>query len=149
MGNEKTTASDVAVSSTIQANPSESRPRTKKVLSIAAVLLLLIGGFLALRGLLSNHIEIRGTISPRDLAAITQVHSSHCSVAWPGLKWFPEPIRNLAIARLNPIEIVSVPKDGVAIVVYRGFDNFYYDKTGKHRWGTAYYTVVKDRSGWH
>jgi hypothetical protein len=148
MGNEGTVASHGDASADIEANRPVG-PRTKKVVLTAAVTLFLIAVFFVLRALLSNHIEIRGTISPRDLAAITGNHNAYCGVAWPGLKWFPEPIRNFVIARLNPIEIVSVPKDGVAIVVYRGFDNLYYDKKGKHRWGTAYYTLFKDESGWH
>lgn len=132
-----------------EANRSVSRPRRKKIALVVASSLFVIGCLLALRGLLGNHIEIRGTISSRDLRTITGMHSSHCSVAWPGLQWFPDPIRNLVIARLNPIEIVSVPKDGMAIVVYRGFDTYYYDKRGKHRWGTSSYTLVKDSKGWH
>lgn len=126
-----------------------SRPRIKKVAVVAAISLLIVGSFLGMLFLLSKPIEIRGAISPRDLAAITRGHSSHCGLAWPGLNWFPVSIQKNVSAKLNPIEIIAVPKDGVAIVVYRGFNTYYYDKRGKHRWGTSSYTLVKDANGWH
>jgi hypothetical protein len=50
---------------------------------------------------------------------------------------------------LNPIEIIAVPKPGSATVVYRGFDNYYYDRKGKHRGARVSYKLAKDASGWH
>jgi hypothetical protein len=49
---------------------------------------------------------------------------------------------------LNPIDVIAAPSEGSVIVVNRGFERYYYDSRGKHRWGHASYTLVKGQKGW-
>lgn len=127
-----------------------SPARIKRTAALCLIALALAGTWAAL----TPHkpaVEIRGRVSQADLAEITQAHGSHCPPVWPHLsaKWFPISIHQFISARLNPIEVIAVPNDDKAIIVYRGFYNFYYDKQGKHRWGDASYTLTKDATGWH
>ena len=110
-----------------------------------------LGCLAALRSPLMPRVEIRGAFSRSDIAEITHLHHLVCPNVSPAiyLKWFPTSLQRQISVALNPIDIIALPKDGEAIVVYRGFNNYYYDKKGKHRFGTASYTLAKGTNGWH
>jgi len=98
----------------------------------------------------SGHVEIRGKLSPKDIAEIKRLHQINCPMVWasscPG--WLPIAPRRQLSAILNPIEIIATPDEARVIVVYRGFERYYFDQKGKHRWGHASYTLVKAEKGW-
>ena len=124
---------------------------TKKIAVVGVILLSVIGGLAALRSSLTNRVEIRGTLSRDDVAEITRLHRAVCPTVWLGVlpKWLSISVRRHVSGILNPIEVIAVPEDGKAIVVYREFERYFYDKKGKHRWGHASYPLVKDAKGWH
>jgi hypothetical protein len=117
----------------------------------AGMSLLILGALVAVLCSSQRRIDIRGELSAAEVRGIVRTHSACCPDALPKccLKFVPVSIRQYIAARLNPIEIIAVPKPGGATVVYRGFDQVYYDKKGKHRWGTASYTLEKNSKGWH
>ena len=127
------------------------RERMKKVALLALVTLTIAGLLVACVGAFTRHVEVRGTLSADDVKGIVRAHRASCSTVWPRgyAKWFPEALRPCVAARLNPIDIIAVPKEGEAIVVYRDLFYFHYDKKGKHRGVTASHTFRKDLNGWH
>jgi len=129
-----------------------STTNIKRIAVLGAVSVsVIVGGAAALRSALINHVEIRGTLSPSEVAEITRLHRSVCPSVSPGVfpKWFPIWVRRQISGALNPIEVIAVGGDGSATVVYRGFEHYHYDKMGKHRWGHTSYTLAKDIKGWH
>jgi hypothetical protein len=62
--------------------------------------------------------------------------------------WLSIGLQRKLSAVLSPMEIIAVPSDGTAIVVYRGFEHYYYDEKGRHRWGHASYSLLKGSKGW-
>jgi len=132
------------------ARSSMSTDIIKRTALLGLISLAVVGAFAALRTSLRNGVEIRGTLSPRDVAEITRLHRSACPIVLRTIfpKWFPISVQRHISATLNPIEVVAVPGDGRAIVVYRGFEQYYYDARGKHRWGHGAYRLAKDANGW-
>ena len=132
-------------------DPGMSRSWIKRAAVVAVAMLLTLGGWAGLRSSSRPGIEIRGKLSSNDVAQIRRLHRSVGQPIWPNIlpKWFAPGLRREITSALSPIEIIAVPSDGRAIVVYRGFERYYYDKKGRHRWGDAAYTVAKDSKGWH
>jgi hypothetical protein len=123
--------------------------KSMAVLAIACI--AIVAELAALRFHLMHGVEIRGTLSSGDVAEINRLHRLICPVAPSGFypKWVPVSLCRQISAVLNPIEIIAVPADHRAIIVYRGYDEYRYDFKGRHRWGLASYKVAKDTNGWH
>jgi hypothetical protein len=123
----------------------------KKTIVIAAIPLLLLGSLAFTIHSVSPRLDIRGNLPQSDLAAIYWVHRSRPASSWMAshAKWFPSSVQKIISGPLNPIETITVPSTGQAIVVYRAFDCVYYDKKGKHHWGAKSYALTKDSKGWH
>ncbi len=114
---------------------------------VGLALLVMIIGLSASRWCFSP-VEIRGVLSQTDLAEIRRLHGvwSPSPSLCPG--WLPVFLRSRVSAFLNPIQAITIPWPGAATVVYRGFDEYYYDRKGKHRGGLISYTLAKDARGW-
>lgn len=121
--------------------------RIKRWWFAAAISFAIFFAVVAILPYTAGYVEIRGNLSPKDIAEIKRVHRSK---VWPGPypDWFPMAAQRKLSAILNPVDIICAPSEERAIIVYRGFDNCYYDKEGKHRWGNASYTLVKGPKGW-
>jgi hypothetical protein len=136
----------------IQGIPAEGMRiwRNKRSWIGAATSLVVLIGLGALITRSSGHVEIRGKLSPEDIAEIKRLHQSNCPMVWASScpRWLPIAPRRQLSAILNPIEIIAAPGEGRVIVVYRGFERYYFDRKGKHRWGHASYTLVKADKGW-
>lgn len=118
---------------------------------LAAGFALVIGvGLIALIPVSAGHVEIRGKLSPKDIADIRRLHQTNCPTLWAKSypTWLPSAPRKELSAMLNPIEIIAAPSESKVIVVYRGFNTYYYDQKGKHRWGHASYALIKEQNGW-
>ena len=128
-----------------------STARIKKLVVPGLICLGMLAPFVALRYVPLRRVEIRGNLSPVEIAAIIRSHQSNCPPVWAAVcpKWFPVSVHRQISGMLSPIEIIAVPGNERAIVVYRGFEQCYYDKRGKHRWGLASYKLAKDAKGWH
>lgn len=124
--------------------------RIKNSWIAAALASVIVIGLIVLIPVSAGRVEIRGNLSPKDIAEIRQWHLTNCPAMWPKAypAWLPSAPRRQLSAMLNPIEIISAPGDTRVIVVYRGFETYYYDRKGKHRWGHSSYALVKGEKGW-
>lgn len=124
--------------------------RIKSSWIAASISLTIIVGLIALIPVSAGRIEVRGKLSPRDVAEIKRLHQIHCPIVWASSypTWLPKAPRRQLSAILNPIETISAPSEKYVIVVFRGFERYYYDTKGKHRWGHASYMLMKGTNGW-
>jgi hypothetical protein len=98
-----------------------------------------------------NGMKIYWSLSPKDVAEIQMVHRNSCERRiGPG--WYqrfcPTGIRLSVAGALNPIEGIYVQSNGSAIVVYRSWQEKFYDRSGEHHWALESFTLVKATNGW-
>ena len=125
-----------------------STTRLRTAWGVAVISLL--GLYIALLSFSPIHrIEIRGVLASRDIAAIKSMHGSCVSLPLGSYQaWIPAPLKRYIAAALNPIQVIAVPADGRAIVVYRGIETRFYVNRRERRWGHASYTLVNTTNGW-
>jgi hypothetical protein len=115
---------------------------------VGLALLFVVAGLGASRWCF-HPVQIRGVLSQTDLAEISRLHRVWCPTPALCPRWLPVSVRSRISALLSPIEIIATPQPAKATVVYRGYDNYYYDRKGKPRRQWVSYTLAKDASGWH
>src|SRR6266436_5373565 len=86
----------------------------ERIIILGLISLSVVGGLTALRFSLMHRVEIRGTLSPGDVAEISRLHRSVCPIAWPRVypKRFPVSVRSYLSGALSPIEVIAVPEEG-------------------------------------
>jgi hypothetical protein len=127
-----------------------SKSRARRVYILAFIWLSVVAGLAILFYPRASRLEIRGAISSKDLAEIKRLHRVVCPKVWSGIypKWLPVALERRISVTMNPIEIIAVPSESRAIVVYRGFELYHYDQNGRHRRGLASYTLERGANGW-